>query len=53
MRVRRIYNVTHNPPLPAASQPVVVSANVSDPDGVKNLTLYYRLDPATATRPCP
>ena len=42
-----IYNVTHNPPLPAAGQPAVVSAQVSDPDGVRNLTLYYRLDPAT------
>ncbi len=42
-----IYNVTHNPPVPAANQPVVVTANVSDPDGVQNLTLYYRLDPAT------
>ncbi|HXC98006.1 MAG TPA: lamin tail domain-containing protein [Verrucomicrobiae bacterium] len=42
-----IYNVTHNPPLPAAGQPVVVTANVSDPDGVQNLTLHYRLDPAT------
>ncbi len=42
-----IYNVTHNPSVPAASQPVVVTANVSDPDGVTNLTLYYRLDPAT------
>jgi len=43
-----IYNVTHNPKVPAASQPVVVTANVSDPDGVTNLTLYYRLDPATS-----
>ena len=42
-----IYNVTHNPPVPAANQAVVVTANVSDPDGVQNLTLYYRLDPAT------
>ncbi len=42
-----IYNVTHNPPLPAAGQPAVVTLNVSDPDGVTNLTLYYRLDPAT------
>jgi hypothetical protein len=42
-----IYNVTHVPPLPAASQPVVVTVNVSDPNGVTNLTLYYRLDPAT------
>jgi hypothetical protein len=43
-----IYNVTHTPSLPAASQPVVVTANVSDPDGVQNLTLYYRLDLATS-----
>jgi len=42
-----MYNVTHNPPLPAAGQSVVVTANVNDPDGVTNLTLYYRLDPAT------
>jgi len=42
-----IYNVTHTPSLPAANQPVAVTANVCDPDGVQNLTLYYRLDPAT------
>lgn len=42
-----IYNVTHNPTVPAANQPVVVTANVCDPNGVQNLTLYYRLDPAT------
>ncbi len=41
-----IYNVTHNPPLPAAGQPVVVTATVNDPDGIQNLWLYYRLDPA-------
>jgi hypothetical protein len=41
-----IYNVVHSPALPAANQPVVVTANVSDPDGIQNLTLYYRLDPA-------
>ena len=43
-----IYNVSHNPTVPAANQAVVVTANVSDPDGVTNLTLYYRLDPATS-----
>jgi hypothetical protein len=43
-----IYNVTHNPPVPAAGQPVVVTANVSDPDGVQSLTLFYRLDPASS-----
>ncbi|MGA2246396.1 MAG: lamin tail domain-containing protein [Verrucomicrobiota bacterium] len=42
-----IYNVTHNPTIPAAGLPVVVSAQVHDPDGVQNLTLCYRLDPAT------
>ena len=43
-----LYNVTHTPTVPAASQPVVVTARVHDPDGLQNLTLYYRLDPATA-----
>ena len=43
-----IYNVTHYPPAPAANQPVVVTANVSDPNGLGNLTLYYRLDPAAS-----
>jgi len=42
-----MYNVIHNPPVPAAGQPVVVSAQVHDPNGLQNLTLYYRLDPAT------
>jgi hypothetical protein len=42
-----IYNVTHTPSLPAANQPVVVTANIHDPNGVQNPTLYYRLDPAT------
>jgi len=42
-----IYNVTHNPPVPAANQSVVVTAQVHDPNGVQNLTLNYRLDPAT------
>jgi regulation of enolase protein 1 (concanavalin A-like superfamily) len=43
-----IYNVKHNPPLPAASQAAVVTAQVHDPNGVQNLTLNYRLDPAAA-----
>jgi hypothetical protein len=42
-----MYNVTHTPSLPAANQPVVVTANVHDPDGVQSFTLHYRLDPAT------
>ena len=42
-----IYSVTHSPPLPAAGQAVVVTAQVQDPNGVQTLTLNYRLDPAT------
>jgi regulation of enolase protein 1 (concanavalin A-like superfamily) len=42
-----LYNITHFPAVPAANQPVSVLANVSDRNGVTNLTLYYRLDPAT------
>jgi len=41
-----IYNVTHTPSLPAASQPAVVTAQVHDQNGIQNLTLNYRLDPA-------
>jgi hypothetical protein len=48
-----LYNVTHTPSVPAANQPVVVTANVHDPDGVQNLTLYYRLDPATTYKAVP
>ncbi len=43
-----IYNVTHTPSLPAANQPVVVTANVQDAGNVQNLTLNYRIDPATS-----
>ena len=42
-----IYGVTHTPALPAASQSVVVTASLHDPDGVQGATLYSRLDPAT------
>jgi hypothetical protein len=41
-----IYNVTHNPAVPAANQPVVVTAQVHDPKGVQSLTLNYRIDPS-------
>ena len=43
-----IYNVTHTPSLPATGQPVVVTAQVHDPDGLTSLALLYRLDPATS-----
>lgn len=43
-----IYNVTHFPSVPAANQPVIVTAQVHDPNGIQNLTLNYRLDPSSA-----
>ena len=42
-----IYDVAHSPPLPAGSQPAVVTARVQDPDGLQSLTLNYRFDPQT------
>ena len=42
-----LYEITHTPAVPAASQPVVVTARMHDPDGVQSFNLYYRLDPAT------
>jgi hypothetical protein len=41
-----ITDVRHAPVLPAASQPIVVSARVSDPDGLASVVLKYRLDPS-------
>ena len=43
-----LYEVQHTPAIPAASQAVVVTARVHDPDGVQSLVLNYRLDPATS-----
>ena len=37
----------HRPLLPAAGEPITVSARVRDPDGLANVTLLYRLDPQT------
>ena len=42
-----IVDVRHNPVLPTASQAVVVSARVHDPDGLSAVLLKYRVDPAT------
>src|SRR6185295_2758848 len=41
-----IFNVSHFPVLPADSKPVVVSARVSDADGVASVTLRYPVDPS-------
>jgi hypothetical protein len=38
-----IFAVTHSPAVPNASQPVVVSARVSDPDGVSSVSLRTRV----------
>jgi hypothetical protein len=44
-----IHQVRHDPAVPAANQPVVVTARVADPDGLASLTLQYRLDPSIST----
>ena len=41
-----IYEVKHSPPLPAANEPVVVSAHANDPHGIAEITLRYRVDPS-------
>ena len=43
-----ITDVRHDPPLPAASQPVVISARVNDPDGLAFLVVKYRIEPNTS-----
>ncbi len=42
-----IFDVTHSPALPAASEAVLVTCRVSDAAGVRDVRLQYRLDPAT------
>jgi len=44
-----ITDVTHTPVVPAANQPIVVSARVADVDGLFSVTLRYRIDPSTNT----
>ena len=39
-----IWAVTHTPALPAAAETVVVTARVSDPDGITNCSMLYRQD---------
>jgi hypothetical protein len=43
-----IYEVTHTPALPRNNEAVLVTARVSDPDGVSTLNLRFRLDPQTS-----
>ena len=42
-----IIEVQPQPVLPAASQPVLITARVHDPNGVNAFSLKYRLDPAS------
>jgi hypothetical protein len=41
-----IYELQHTPAVPAASENVIVTARVHDPDGVSAFTLRYRIDPS-------
>jgi hypothetical protein len=42
-----VYEVVHSPALPAANEPVVVTARAQDPDGIASLRIKYRLDAVT------
>jgi len=48
-----IHDVAHRPVLPAANEPVLVTARVEDADGVAQVLLRYRVDPASTTVPVP
>jgi hypothetical protein len=41
-----IHSVTHFPPVPAANEPVVVTARVRHPDEAATVRLRYRVDPS-------
>lgn len=43
-----IYEVEHAPVLPAANQPVVVTARAADLNGINAVILKYRVDPSPA-----
>ena len=43
-----IFDVIHSPILPAAGEPVLVTVKLSDPDGIANPSIRYRIDPNTA-----
>ncbi|MGC8829041.1 MAG: lamin tail domain-containing protein [Verrucomicrobiia bacterium] len=42
-----ISRVCHSPVLPRASDNVLIQAKIDDPDGISNVSLYYRIDPST------
>ncbi|MBM3881392.1 MAG: hypothetical protein FJ387_16980, partial [Verrucomicrobia bacterium] len=43
-----IFDVTHAPVLPASGQAVLVTARLTDPDGVGSARLRYRVDPGSS-----
>lgn len=44
-----IFDVTHSPVLPSAGQTVLVTARVSDPQGIAAVRLRHRVDPNATT----
>ncbi len=48
-----ISQVQHAPVLPQAGQAIVVTARINDPDGIGQVRLHYRLDPATTDNVLP
>jgi len=42
-----IKEVSHSPSIPAPSNSVLITAKVEDPDGLSNVSLYYKIDPST------
>jgi hypothetical protein len=43
-----ITDVIHTPAVPAANEPVAVTAHVSDPDGIGFIAVRYRIDPSAS-----
>lgn len=43
-----ITDVMHFPVLPAATEPILVTARVDDPDGLSSVLVRYRIDPSTS-----
>ena len=48
-----IYEVRHCPVLPAANQPILITARVHDTDGIDAVQLQYRLDPSATLNTLP
>lgn len=48
-----VYEVAHAPVVPAAMEPVRVTARVHDPDGVGPVRLRYRFDPSVTVQEVP